>query len=265
MPTRPTSAQPIFTNAPQPRAKKPLIFISHHTDDPKLAELFDELLRKASLGTLDRFRSSDKKGRSGILFGKEWYEEVMAKLSDAEVLVALLTPRSFERPWILFEVGVAKGKNAPAFGVVFDMPLAKASTGPFAQLQNCASDEESLVKLLDELIRLAPGTDPDKGVLRQFASEFLEDVSRLEEHSPESQEPPTESDRVASMLEELRVLVREMPKEIADRIAAKEDTPAPLDPDFLRALSNARGDPDRDMRELVEQRIAARKDTSRRP
>ncbi len=67
-------------------------------------------LTDASGGILKSFRSSDRKGTAGIEYGQEWYRAIMQKLDDASDVVALLTTHSVNRPWILYEAGVAKGK-----------------------------------------------------------------------------------------------------------------------------------------------------------
>jgi TIR domain len=92
------------------RSTKTLVFISHDSRDADMAEAFANLLTDVSAGTLKSFRSSDKKGTSGIEFGTEWYTAIMSQLDDATDVVALLTQRSIDRPWILYEAGVAKGK-----------------------------------------------------------------------------------------------------------------------------------------------------------
>ena len=97
---------------------KALVFISHDTGDADLAEAFANLLQDVSGGTLKSFRPSDKKGSSGIEFGTEWYKAIMSQLSDATDVVALLTPRSLHRPWILYEAGVAKGKPRGGYNVM---------------------------------------------------------------------------------------------------------------------------------------------------
>jgi len=126
---------------------RPLIFISHDHRDADLAEAFSNLLTDASGGFLKSFRSSDKKGGAGIEFGAEWYTEIMGKINDATDVVALLTENSVNRPWILYEAGVAKGKlDKPVFGVVVGIELDLATKGPFAQFQNAGDDEESLTK-----------------------------------------------------------------------------------------------------------------------
>ena len=57
-------------------SKKPLVFISHDTRDAELAEAFSQLLTNSSMGILESFRSSDKKGTQGIGYGTLWYEEI---------------------------------------------------------------------------------------------------------------------------------------------------------------------------------------------
>src|SRR3954453_18209641 len=90
--------------------ESPLVFISHDTRDADLAEAFSNLLTDASGGILKSFRSSDRKGTAGIEYGQEWYRAIMQKLDVATDVVALLTTHSVNRPWILYEAGVAKGK-----------------------------------------------------------------------------------------------------------------------------------------------------------
>jgi len=89
---------------------QPLVFISHDTRDAELAEEFSNLLKSASAGALKSFRSSDKKGTQGIEYGQEWYPAIMDKIDEASDVVCLLTQHSVDRPWILYEAGVAKGK-----------------------------------------------------------------------------------------------------------------------------------------------------------
>jgi hypothetical protein len=123
----------------------PLVFISHDSRDAELAEAFSKLLKNVSAGMLKSFRSSDKKGTEGIEFGDEWFKRVMSKINSASDVVCLLTERSLNRPWILYEAGVAKGKaDTPVHGIAFGIPLNKVSTGPFYQFQNSDDSEDSL-------------------------------------------------------------------------------------------------------------------------
>src|SRR5690349_9096002 len=92
------------------KIKQSLVFISHDTRDAEIAEAFSKLLSSVSAGVLKSFRSSDRKGTQGIEYGVEWFPEIMKKLDEASDIVCLLTQTSVERPWILYEAGVAKGK-----------------------------------------------------------------------------------------------------------------------------------------------------------
>src|SRR3954464_15002997 len=85
------------------KSKQSLVFISHDSRDAELAEAFSKLLSSVSAGVLKTFRSSDRKGSQGIEYGQEWYPELMRKLNLASDVVCLLTQRSLERPWILYE------------------------------------------------------------------------------------------------------------------------------------------------------------------
>lgn len=207
---------------PKP-ASPPLVFISHDGRDAELAEAFSKLLGSISAGMLKSFRSSAKKGREGIDFGDEWYKQLMKQLDLASDVVCLLTERSLERPWILYEAGVAKGKlNKPVFGVVIGLPLSKVGVGPFYQFQNCDDSEESLKKLIMQLAGRVPGLAPDSDVVetqvRAFKAKVDEILSKIGQPT-EAEETPSESS-TARVLEELKIIVRDLPRRLEKRLSA---------------------------------------------
>jgi hypothetical protein len=111
-----------------PIASNPLVFISHDARDAELAEAFSKLLKSVSAGMIKTFRSSDRKGTEGIDFGEEWYKRLMVQLQSTSDAVCLFTERSLDRPWILFEAGVAKGKlSTPVIGVALGVPLSRVA------------------------------------------------------------------------------------------------------------------------------------------
>jgi hypothetical protein len=113
---------------------------------------------------LKSFRSSDKKGTQGIEYGLEWYPQIMGKLNTSSGVVCLLTERSLNRPWILYEAGVAKGRlETPVYGIALGITLSQANTGPFAQFQNCDDDNESLTTLVLQLLSRIPNSEPGAG------------------------------------------------------------------------------------------------------
>ena len=197
-----------------------LVFISHDSRDADVAEEFANLLSDVSAGTLKSFRSSGKKGGSGIEFGAEWYKAIMSQLGEATDVVALLTRHSIERPWILYEAGVAKGKlDTNVLGVALGVPLEKVSTGPFGQFQNCGDDEDSLTKLVIQLLQRIPGASPREEAVRMQVRVFLDRVKKLlSAKGKPAVSTGTDETNVAKLFEEVKVMVRELPERIDDRV-----------------------------------------------
>ncbi|MHC1711833.1 MAG: hypothetical protein AB9872_06770 [Solidesulfovibrio sp.] len=206
--------------------KSPLIFISHDSRDAEIAEAFSKLLKSVSAGMLQTFRSSDKKGNEGIVFGELWYSTIMSKLSVASDVVCLLTERSLNRPWILYEAGVAKGKSdTPVHGIALGVSLSKAGTGPFYQFQNCDDSEEALSKLVLQLCKRVHGLEPDPEIINRQVQAFKKNIATqlkpfengldsTQKYGPTEQTPYTEEESTAKLLEEIKFLIREIPKSI---------------------------------------------------
>lgn len=201
----------------------PTVFISHDGRDADLAEAFGNLLTDVSGGILKPFCSSDRKGTRGIEFGEEWFKTIMTKLGEATDVVALLTQHSIDRPWILYETGVAKGKSGtPAFGVAIGVPLEKASTGPFAQFQNCAADDDSLTKLAVQLVRRNPDASPREEAVRRHVAVFLESVAALMKKRGTSgrggDSATVDETTIAKLFEEVKVMFRALPDNVEERL-----------------------------------------------
>ncbi len=205
------------------RGSKPLVFISHDTRDAELAEAFSKLLSSVSAGVLKSFRSSDKKGNQGIAYGVEWYPEIMKKLDEASDVVALLTRNSINKPWILFEAGVAKGKlDIPLLGVAIGIPLNNANNGPFAQFQNSGDDVDSLTKLVVQLVSKIPNSEPDTAVIKTQVETFkakAEVILKKQPVSESEEEELMEDSSVAKLFEEVKIMFRDLPLRIERNIA----------------------------------------------
>jgi len=215
--------------APAPKlsvSESPLVFISHDSRDADLAEAFGNLLTDASGGTLKSFRSSDRKGTAGIEYGQEWYRAIMQKLDDATDVVALLTARSIDRPWILYETGVAKGKlgtNERVFGIALGGTLGEAATGPFAQFQNSLDEEDAITGLVLQLIRRHPQAAPREEAVRRQVQAFRQTVTELlKDRKKEASPTPARTDdiSVAKFFEEVKVLVSDVPDRVASQLGS---------------------------------------------
>jgi hypothetical protein len=210
--------KPVDTEKTLPVRFKALVFVSHDSRDSDIAEAFANLLSDVSAGTLKSFRSSDKKGNTGIEFGAEWYTSIMSQLGEATDVVALLTARSIDRPWILYEAGVAKGKlETTVLGLALGVPLDKVSTGPFGQFQNCGDDEDSLTQLVLQLLRRNPDAAPREEAVRMQVKRFIELLANMPTQKPKkhAQDGAAHEDQnVAKLFEEVKAMVRELPERL---------------------------------------------------
>jgi len=206
-----------------PSQPNSLVFISHDSRDDELAEAFSKLLSSVSAGVLKSFRSSDRRGSQGIAYGTEWYPELMKNLSAASDVVCLLTQRSIERPWILYEAGVAKGKlNTPVYGIALGIPLARAATGPFAQFQNSDDTEDSLTKLVIQLVGRIPNSEPDRDAVlmqvRTFKQKAETVLVTLDAGLADVAQSSVDDTSVAKLFEEVKVMFQDLPSRIEGRL-----------------------------------------------
>jgi len=199
------------------QTKKPLVFISHDTRDAKLAEEFSKLLSSVSAGVLKSFRSSDNKGKQGIEYGVDWYPEIMKQLNQATDVVCLLTQHSLDRPWLLYEAGVAKGRlDTQVLGLALGIPFQNVNNGPFSQFQNCAYDVNSITKLVMQLLGRIPDSEPDEDTVKGSVEKFVEHINEL--MNIEEDEYLSESSSSAKLFEEIKEMYQDLPDRISQSI-----------------------------------------------
>ncbi len=211
-----------------PKQTSPLIFISHDNRDSKLAEEFSRLLTSVSAGVLKSFRSSDRKGSQGIEYGVEWYPELMSRLDIASDVVCLLTQRSLDRPWILYEAGVAKGKlKTPVHGIALGIPLNRANTGPFAQFQNCDDKEDSLTQLVIQLLERVPNSEPNRDAIKMQVKAFKEKeeeiLKGLGDPKAQNETEVVDETSVAKLFEEVKVMFQDLPSRVESKLSDAVD------------------------------------------
>lgn len=213
--SRPTSETDVLAGSALPH-----VFISHDTRDADLAEAFSKLLKSVSAGMIKTFRSSDKKAGEGIDFGDEWYKRLMERLQSTSDVICLFTERSLDRPWLLFEAGVAKGKlSTPVIGIALGVPLNRVTTGPFYQFQNMDDSEADLTKLVQQLARRIPGLELDADVVRvqvqAFKASEANILKSLATSGKKSEADNLEESPFAKLIEEMKTL----PSRVAERLS----------------------------------------------
>jgi TIR domain len=105
------------------------IFISHIHEEATIAAAVRLFLSKFNL---DAFLSSD---RWQLLPGERWFDRIIKELTDAEIVILLLSKNSVNRPWINFEAGWGWAKNRKLIPVCFGGLVKDAMPRPYSDLQ----------------------------------------------------------------------------------------------------------------------------------
>jgi len=83
-----------------------VVFISHVHEDTKLAASLKDLIEDSFPGSISAFVSSDSNS-----LGDDWRQIVHENIRQAIDFIILLTPRSYNSPWVHFEAGAACGRK----------------------------------------------------------------------------------------------------------------------------------------------------------
>lgn len=134
---------------------KQMVFLSHVHEDQYTANVLEEVIKKALLGGLEVFNSSNRKS---ISVGDPWRDVIVERLHSSRTLLVLATPESVSSPWVNFEAGgawVAGNRVIPC--------CAKGMTpsslpAPLSHLQaidlSSSDDLRTLIKHLADVVDL---------------------------------------------------------------------------------------------------------------
>ena len=130
-------------------ASKPIIFISHISEEANLAAIFRQHIPTDFLSLVDVFVSSDTESISA---GRNWLTSIESALRDACVELILGSKVSIKRPWINFEAGAAWMKGIPVVPVCHTELRPRDPPMPFSVLQAVEANQESGLRQIYALI-----------------------------------------------------------------------------------------------------------------
>jgi hypothetical protein len=120
-------------------------FISHISEEARVASRLKAALTQDSLGLLDVFVSSDTEG---IGAGEDWLRAVDRALRESSIVLILCSPTSIRRPWINFEAGAAWMRDVPLIPVCHEGLTPRDLPMPLSLRQGMAlGDAEGLRRL----------------------------------------------------------------------------------------------------------------------
>lgn len=156
------------------------VFISHAHEDRALAEAWQGLINTLTLGQVTPWYSSDDRAGGGCGPG-DWRKAVRERMEEADTILALLTPGSNERPWLVWESGFAEGQQKTIVPVTFFID-ERGIHDVFHDKQIYEGDKPaSVLALLDELAAKHFGStipDASRVVWKSYVSEYMKSVEQ---------------------------------------------------------------------------------------
>lgn len=133
------------------KVDKPIIFISHASTDKEIVGIIKSQIDKVFANSVEVFASSVL----GVIKpGSDWLDEVNQNLSQAKVVIAVITPTSINRPWIWFELGASWSKMGQGQGKIYPLYVPEINPTelpePLSRLQALSLGKADHVKLLFE-------------------------------------------------------------------------------------------------------------------
>jgi hypothetical protein len=132
------------------------VFISHIHEEKDVAEAVLRFLREFDLKA---FLSSD---HWQIRAGERWFDRITAELTEAKVVILLLSERSVTRPWINFEAGWAWATKKATIPACFGELTKGKMPRPYSDLQglDLLSDYYDLLKDCYSYVQMDKMTPP---------------------------------------------------------------------------------------------------------
>lgn len=141
------------------------VLISHYHEERALADAWKELLKSTSLGAIEAWYSSDSHAAGGMTIGIEWRDQLHEKLAESNFILAIQTPTSAGRPWIMWECGVASGidKERGIIPIIYSMKPGELAN-PISSYQLYQGEDESQVRQVCERLTVAANLYPEPHV-----------------------------------------------------------------------------------------------------
>ena len=151
------------------------ILISHSHDERPLASAWKTLLETVSNGAIEPWYSSDVQSEGGMEIGEDWRAQLRARIAQSDMVLAVLSPQSRDRPWILWECGVASGleQERGVIPVVYSMGRNDLAN-PLSSYQVYLGDARSVVlEICERLARKAGLNKPQPQLWGPAVDEYL--------------------------------------------------------------------------------------------
>jgi hypothetical protein len=148
------------------------VFISHSSLDSDIAETLIELLESALALSSDSIRCTSVDGYR-LPGGVSTDETLRREVHNSKVLIGLVTPRSMDSPYVLFELGARWGSSKPMFPVLAKGAEHEILGGPLEGVNVLDGNREA------ELHQLVEDIAAELGLQVGRTSQYRKYISRF--------------------------------------------------------------------------------------
>jgi tetratricopeptide (TPR) repeat protein len=154
------------------------VLISHAHDEKGLAAAWKEVLETTSSGAIDTWFSSDTQASGGMVIGGEWRGHLYGKLATSDFILAIQTPTSAGRPWIMWECAAASGidKVRGIIPVVYSMGSGDLAN-PLTSYQVYVGEDPDRVREICERLAREAGLTPPAAIYAEPIKVYLDAVA----------------------------------------------------------------------------------------
>jgi hypothetical protein len=114
------------------------IFLSFIHEEEEVASEVKSFISKVFDCQIAPFMSSDQES---IYAGEDWMARIFGELTQAKILISMLSPVSMRRPWINFEAGAAWAKDIIVIPVCFGGLTVSSLEKPYSSRQAVAIED----------------------------------------------------------------------------------------------------------------------------
>lgn len=159
---------------------RPLIFISHASEDAEATRTLQADLDDRFIGSVRFFNTSS---RESLKAGEHWLESIMTRLRESAIVLPILSPAALRNPWVNFETGGAWINGATVIPCCGGQVRKSVLPPPYNQLQSIDLDDvadlELLVARIADDIGLRARTDGLAELAQRMTSVFAHGSSEV--------------------------------------------------------------------------------------
>jgi hypothetical protein len=181
------------------------VFLSHDSRDSDLAGVLGRTLSRVTLGQIEPWFSSDGSAGGGLRPGSIWLDDIRKRLQDSKAVVALLTPRSLLRPWLLFETGFAAANaHCEVIPVAVGVDSLNAVPFPLAMYQVFQISDYDALKKFTAKVLSQYGIQFDEEMAKPVLQASMGEFARLASGSVAAEESqPRQADIVEAVKQQI--------------------------------------------------------------